>query len=318
MKLHHIRDVLAVAERGSLRAAAREIGIAQPAITRSLQELERELGVPLFERDSRGVSLTAMGEAFIPRARAIRAELIRAKDEIDQLRGEKHGHVTVALSMVPHIAMLPFVLRPFRLRYPDVRLDIIDAVFTTVESRMNDSTIDCYVGPLPELLSDRFVVEKLFDNTRVVVGRKGHPLSRARSLRELVNAEWISNSITAKAEHEFSPIFTRYRLPPPKLVMQSHSSITVISAIMSSDLLTMLPAQWDEYSPLRKDIQKIDVVEQLPASPICLIQRTGLPLTPAAEYFCDLMRRSGEHLGRKLERPVQGVTLRRTVSKKAN
>src|SRR4051812_45815245 len=113
MKLHHLRDLLAVADRGSLRAAARELGIAQPAITRSIQELERDLGVALFERKARGVTPTASGEALIRRARSVSNELLRARDEIEQLRGSTHGNVRVALSMVGHMALLPYVLRPF-------------------------------------------------------------------------------------------------------------------------------------------------------------------------------------------------------------
>ena len=68
MKLNSLRDFLAVAERGSLRAAARQLGVAQPAITRNIQELEKELGVVLFERQARGVTLSPMGEVFLRRA----------------------------------------------------------------------------------------------------------------------------------------------------------------------------------------------------------------------------------------------------------
>jgi LysR family transcriptional regulator, regulator of abg operon len=297
VKLHHLRDLLAVAEQGSLRAAARQLGIAQPAITRSIQELERDLGVPLFERKARGVTPTAMGDALIRRAKSVNNELLRARDEIEQLRGMTHGTVRVALSMVPHMALLPYTLRPFRVRYPNVHLDIIDAVFPTVASEMIDRTIDCYIGPPPEHLPDGLITEKLFDNTRVILGRKGHPLRQAKSLRELADAEWVTTSITAKAEHELGPLFLQHRLPPPKLVLQAHSALTLIVSLIYSDLLTMLPSQWTTFQPMSDALQTIDVSERLPAPPICIIQRAGLPLTPAAEHFCDLMRRAGAHMG---------------------
>ena len=159
VKLHHLRDFLAVAEQRSLRAAAREMGTAQPAVTRSIRELERELGVHLFERHARGVVLTKMGDAFLRRATSIKNELARAKDEIDQLRGLTQGTVRVALSMVPHLALLPYALRLFRHQFPDVRLDVIDAVFPTVAAEVTDGTIDCYVGPLPEVLPNGLVTE---------------------------------------------------------------------------------------------------------------------------------------------------------------
>ncbi|WP_394788191.1 LysR family transcriptional regulator [Rhodoferax sp.] len=296
MKLHHLRDLLAVAEQGSLRAAARELGMAQPAITRSIQELERELGVPLFERKARGAVPTAMGEAFIRRARSISNELLRARDEIEQLRGMTHGNLRVALSMVPHIAMLPYALRPFRQKYPNVRLDIIDAVFPTVATEISDGMIDCYIGPPPEYLPGELIAEQLFLNTRVIMGRKGHPLAQAKSLRELAQAEWVTTSITSKAEHELGPLFLQHGLPPPNLVLQAHSALTLIVSLLHSDLLTMLPVQWASFALTKDTLQAIEVVELLAAPPICIIQRAGLPLTPAAEYFCDLMRRAVGHM----------------------
>jgi DNA-binding transcriptional LysR family regulator len=292
MKLHHLRDLLAVADQGSVRAASREIGIAQPAITRSIRELERELGVPLFERRARGVVATAMGEAFIRRARTVDQELLRARDEIAQLRGMTHGSVRMALSMVPHMALLPEAIRPFRLRYPEVRLDIIDAVFPTVAADMNEGRIDCYIGPPPEQLPEGLLMEKLFDNTRVILARKGHPLAGARSLGELTGAEWVTTSITAQAEHELGPLFAHHRLPPPTLVLQAHSALTLIVSLLYSDLLTMLPVQWTHFPLTRDALQVIKVREVLAAPPICIIQRAGLPLTPAAEHLCVLLRRA--------------------------
>jgi LysR family transcriptional regulator of abg operon len=68
MKLSQLQEVVAIAEQGSVRAAARLLGIGQPTLTRSLAELERELGVTLFERRSRGVAATSLGQVFVTRA----------------------------------------------------------------------------------------------------------------------------------------------------------------------------------------------------------------------------------------------------------
>lgn len=296
MKFSSLRDFLAVAERGSLRAAARQLGVAQPAITRSIHELEKELGVVLFERRAQGVTLTAMGEVFHRRANCVRGELQKAKDEIDQLRGETHGKVTVCLSSVPHLALLPNALRPYRARFPHVKLEIIDAVFPRVEGALKDGTIDCYIGPVPSKLPSELTGEKLFDNYRLILGRKGHPLAKARSLAELVDAEWITTSITHKAEEELGPLFEQHGLPAPHLVMQAHSALTFLTAVAYSDLLMMLPIQWIQF-PLWKDVlQPINVAESLPAPPIFMVKRTAMPLTPAADYFCDMMRRASMHM----------------------
>lgn len=296
MKFNAIRDFLAVAERGSLRAAARQTGGSQPAMSRSIQELERELGVVLFERTGTGVKLTPMGQVFLRRASGVHNELRRAQEELDQLRGETYGRLTVALSSVPHLALLPNALRPFRQRYPRVTLDIIDAVFPTVELDLRESRIDCYIGPAPADAGSDLLVEKLFDNTRLIMGRKGHPLSGARSLAELVDAEWISTSITHVAEDELGPLFEKHGLPPPRLRMQLHSTLSFLVAMVYSDVLMMAPVQWTQSPLVRDKVAPIAVRELLPAPPVCLIRRAGLPLTPAADHFCDMMRRAVLHM----------------------
>lgn len=296
MKLNSLRDFLAVAERGSLRAAARQLGVAQPAITRNIQELEKELGVVLFERQARGVTLSPMGEVFLRRAKAIRSEIQRSQEELDQLRGETHGQIRVALSTVPHMALLPNVLQSFRQRYPDVKLTIVDSLLPKVEQQLADGTIDLYVGPVQENMAGGLKVEKLFDNTRVILGRIDHPLANARHLRDLVDAEWVTTSLTHDAQDELGPLFTQHGLPAPKLVVQAHSALTFLFVVAHSDLLMILPIQWTQAPLLRDAMQRIHVEEPLNAPPICIVQRSGLPLTPAAEYFSDMVRRASMHM----------------------
>lgn len=296
MKFAAVRDFLAVAERGSLRAAARQVGGSQPSMSRSIQDLEKELGVVLFERSISGVQLTQMGKVFLRRANTVRKEMQLAQEELDQLRGETHGRLTVALSSVPHIALLAETLKPFRLRYPKVTLDIIDAVYPNIEADLKSSRIDCYIGPAPSDVGSDLVSEKLFDNTRVIVGRKGHPLANATKLKELVDAEWITTSITHVAEEELGPLFAQHGLPPPHLVMQAHSALTFLVTLAHTDLLMMLPVQWTSAPPMRGILQPIHIEEVLPAPAIHLVQRSSMPLTPAAEYFCDMMRRAVLHM----------------------
>ena len=296
MKFSAVRDFLAVAERGGLRAAARYLGQAQPVITRSIQELEKELGVPLFERSAKGVRLTPMGQTFLRRAYSVRSELQKAKEEIDQLRGQAHGTVTVCLSSVPHLALLPNALGTFRKQFPTIDLHVIDAVFPNIETALVEGRVDIYVGPTPPVLPRELQGEKLFDNTRIVMCRKGHPLAGARSLAELVGAEWITTSITTKAEEELGPLFAAHGLPPPKLAMRAQSSLTFLVSMVYSDLLMMVPVQWVKF-PLWKDVlQQVRIKETLPAPPIGIVRRAGLPLTPAAEYFCDMVRRASHHM----------------------
>jgi LysR family transcriptional regulator, regulator of abg operon len=293
MKLHHFRHVVAIAEHGSLRAAARYLQLAQPALTRSLGELERELGAALFERQARGMVLTPVGQAFVRRATSVLNDVRRAREEVDQLQCGVGGSIVVGLSIAAHIAMLPKSIGPFRDRYPALHLHIIEGFYPTLEAGLRNGTVDFYIGPKPKgPLPPEFAQRDLFANTRTVLCRKDHPLSNARSLKELANSEWATTSITSRAEEELSELFKSFKLPPPRLILRSQSALTLIVSLAYSDLLAMVPKQWIEFAPTADVLSTIQIRETLPAPTIVLIHRSDVPLTPAATFLADLMHRT--------------------------
>ena len=186
MKLSHFRTAAAIAEHGSLRAAARNLGVAQPSLTRGLSELEREIGAPLFERRSKGMIATPIGEAFVRRATAILNDVRRAQEEAEQLRGNAVGQLTIGLSIAAHLWLLPKVLEPFRRRFAHVYLNIIEGFYPTLEHHLQNGSIDFYVGPDPGQKLPRVLrKDTLFAGRRTVLCRARHPLARAKSLKEL-------------------------------------------------------------------------------------------------------------------------------------
>jgi DNA-binding transcriptional LysR family regulator len=217
VKLSHFCTAAAIAEHGSLRAAARNLGVAQPSLTRSLSELEREIGTPLFERRSKGMIATPIGEAFVRRATAILNDVRRAQEEVEQLRGNAVGQLTVGLSIAAHLWLLPKVLEPFRRRFAHVHLNIIEGFYPTLEQHLQNGSIDFYVGPDPGQKLPRVLrKDTLFAGRRAVLCRAKHPLARAQSLRELTDAEWITTSITPTADKELGALFKRYGLSEPE------------------------------------------------------------------------------------------------------
>ena len=293
MKLHQLRDVIAVADQGSLRAASRELGVAQSAITKSVQQLERELDAPLFERHKRGVIVTPAGAAFVQRARLALGELGRARDEIGQSRRGGGGSVTVSLSTVPHMAMLPAALGPFLERYPDVRLTLLEALgFNSAEPQMRSGAVDVYIGVAPAAkLPAEYRVEPLFRNARFVVARAGHARARAGSLRELVDERWAVSS-AEQAKSGFAALFRRHHCRVPERLTFATSILSQLVLAISAGMLMIAPKQALEFSPYKGRLVRIPVREEIDAPSIVIVRRAASPLTPAAEYFCDLMRRA--------------------------
>jgi len=295
LKLSHIRNVLAVAEAGSLRAAGRRLGITQPAITRSIRDMEKELGLSLFTRGANGVTLTEMGRIFVRRAVTVESELRRVREELEQAQGNFVGQVSVAMGAASSIALMPSILPGFRKAYPKALIRLSESMFQAIEQDILSGEIDFYVGPLDvDLSSTRLVVERLFDNSRFVVGRKGHPMGHARTLAELRDAQWVRPTFSSHdVEVDFAAMFERAGLPQPEIAMHARSSLMTLLAVAHSDLLTVLPRQWLEFSTMADAIQVIHLDEILRAAPVCIVRRGDMPLTPLAERLCDLVRRAG-------------------------
>lgn len=294
MKLNQLRDVVAVAKAGSLRSAGRTLGIAQPAITRSIREIEHELGATLFERHARGVRLTEMGRVFVRRAESIQTEMRRAQEEIDQLRGQLTGQITLAVSTASAMSLLPKALQNFRKTYPDAVLKISESFFAPVERDLLSGKIDFYVGPFePSSTGNTFVVEELFPNQRRVVARRNHPLAGAGSFAELAGARWLRPAVAERnTEGDFDLAFAEFGIPDPNIVLHARSALITMLAVANSDLLTVVPQQWLEFPLFAGLIEAFDL-PAFRAAPICMLRRQDLPLTPLAEHLCDQVRRAG-------------------------
>jgi LysR family transcriptional regulator of abg operon len=293
MKLHHMRNVIAVVDRGSLRAAAKHLGLAQPAMSRSIRELEQELGVVLFERNKFGMALTKVGELFVRRARGVHAELQRTLDEVEQFRGVDRGTIVVAFSPSTLVALLPTIIAPFRRKFPNVRIKVLEGALPAIETQLRDGLVDLYYGPVAKGFSDAaLTIDVLFENRRMIVGRQGHPLQHATSLEQLAGAAWLTPQVDLDSDNEVNSFFESAGLPPPNIVMQASSGMSMVTIVATSDLLAPAPQQWLDVIETTHRLVRI-AVRNIPNAPhICAIRRNNMPLTPAAEYMNDLAKRA--------------------------
>ncbi|WP_206244662.1 LysR family transcriptional regulator [Novosphingobium terrae] len=311
MKFNHLRRFVAVAERGSMRSAARELGIPQPVITRSIQELERELGVQLFERSINGIVLTPIAEKILRRAKVMETEMERTLEEVDQYKGKEVGTLTIGLSSGAHVGILPKVLAPFRKRYPKVRIKVVEGLFPKLETDIRDGIIELYVGPIPrERFGADLTVDLLFENQRIIVGRQGHPLSQATSIMDLKDAQWVATPVMMDSENEVNAIYTAVDMPPPNIVAQASSGLSILSIVASSDLLAPLPHLWSDFISSTKFACIIPIKQTTFSPPICVARQSRLLLSPPGQFFTDLVHRVAVNHKRSLVSSVEsGGTL---------
>jgi DNA-binding transcriptional LysR family regulator len=192
VEIDQVQALVAIVRGGGFTRAASALHLSQPAVSRRLHLLERELGAPLFERMRSGVLLTDAGRAFLPHAEALLASMRDGIAAVRALDGADRGAITLAL--VGTLASTPLTarLRAFRAGSPGVQLRLRTALSDEVSAlvRRGDATLGLRydVDPHPELVS-----AVIHDEPRLVVCAPRHRLARARAVtpKMLEGEAWI-------------------------------------------------------------------------------------------------------------------------------
>ncbi|HTJ95492.1 MAG TPA: LysR family transcriptional regulator, partial [Pararobbsia sp.] len=122
MRPHQLKALVAAADHGSIRAAARSVFLSQGALTKALKELEGEVDVALITRSTQGIQLTEAGRLLYVRASAIIAQMTAARDAVDRLKGESEGTLRAAISPLTAVTFFPRAYLAFRRRMPNVEV----------------------------------------------------------------------------------------------------------------------------------------------------------------------------------------------------
>ena len=140
--LEGLRGFVAIARRASFQLATSELNISAPALTRRIQRLEAAIGAPLFERTTRRVQLTPIGELLLPRARGILKDLEDALSAIDDQLASRSGQLSLACIPTATKLLLPQILRSFHEHRPQTRIRIVEGNVAGVTAAVLDGSVD--------------------------------------------------------------------------------------------------------------------------------------------------------------------------------
>ncbi|HWZ27140.1 MAG TPA: LysR substrate-binding domain-containing protein [Gemmatimonadales bacterium] len=180
MEFRHLRYFAAVAEARNLTGAAKNAHVAQPALSRAMQDLEKELGVKLFERHARGVSLTLAGEAFAQGAARILVEVATAFDRADAVAGGRRGRLVMGAMLSAIATGIPTQVEDLlRREHPEVTLVLKDSDPPDITEGVLDGTFDLTLAVESGALPTPLVSEPLWaDPVDQVLVPARHPLAR--------------------------------------------------------------------------------------------------------------------------------------------
>ena len=293
MEMQHLHHFIVTARLGSVGRAAEELNLTQSGISRSIRTLEDYLGLPLFKREAKGVTLTEFGEQLLPRAQGIWNARARTLNEMMAYKSLKSGHVEIGIHNVFAYAMATETLADFTLAYPNVDMTVVTRSDPELSRRLVKEELDFgFTLFVPGFRDPRLVYETLFVLPCGTYASPGHPLAGAKrvSVERLAEQEWaLSGSAALRAT--FTSFFTDRGLLPPARLVQSSSIALLVSLVSRHNFLTVLPQAVAEAPLLAGRLVRIDAAETPASDPDGgLVYRPDIIRTPAVTILMGMFR----------------------------
>jgi len=283
MHLKQIQNFVMVVETGSIHAAARALGVSQPAVTKSIRSLETELHAQLLQRTPHGVVPTPAGRMFFARARVAQAELRKAEEELTQTGNDAAGTVAFGVGPVAAVLVAPQAVTRFHQQFRRARIRVVEGFLPVLLPLVRDGSLDFAIGPRVDSKPDpALAFRPLFREDFVVVARKGHPLRHSRSLAQLTGADWLSFGGSGVPNGPLDRAFSSAGLAVPRQVVQCDSYNIVVSVLATTDMLGIIARRMLTSPLARESLQEIAVAERPPMLTVGLFMRTDPPLTQLA------------------------------------
>lgn len=292
MKLHQLEALVASAETGSIRSAARRLGVSQPAITRALRELETQQQLPLLLRSPSGLDFTAHGQELLVHAKLILNQMHQAEDMMSLRRGRLEGRLCLGVTPWVSLTLLPQVMRDFRQRMPGVRLELFDSFAMIALPLLREGSMDLAIGqPAPGMTTQEFRIEPLLRYDTGIMVRRGHPRAGCGNLRDLMDQDWVLNFAPDDGERLIEDVFLPHGVrPDPGRILRANSPLMAQALVEQADMCAWVPRAMATASMFADRVMLLELPEQFPRCDLCLISRRNTPLGPATEVFVDCLK----------------------------
>lgn len=289
-KLEQYRIFKEVADTGNISGTAKKLYISQSAVSQSVKLLEEGLGVRLFSRTSRGVSLTAEGRLLYDYAAKALALLEAGEERLAQTRELLTGELAIgANDTLTKYYLLPF-LQAYHKRYPHIRVKICNGTSRKVLELLHTGQVDLAFATAPE--DDRpFVVRTCFNTHQVFVAAPDYDcdFDRVYTLEEMSRFPLILLERTASSRRYLEEFFLRHGLKlEPEIELASHNLLLSLARIGLG--VACVTEELSASSFQRGIIRKIQVEEEIPSRTVAMCTRRDSEPSAAARRFMEFVK----------------------------
>ncbi|MGB9331238.1 MAG: HTH-type transcriptional regulator CysB [Steroidobacteraceae bacterium] len=298
MKLHQLRYLAAVAQSGlNITAAAHKLHTSQPGVSKQIKLLEDELGFQIFVREGRNLTrITPAGQQVIERALRILQEAQSIRDLSTELRDEGRGSLSIGTTHTQARYVLPDVIREFRGRYPQVRLNLHQGTSEQIAEMVASDRIDCAIATGSEQLFADLTLLPCYRWHRVVIVPRSHPLAEGGrlSFKALAAYPLISYTFSFTGPSSLHEAFARAGLVPNVAITARDADVieTYVRLGLGVGIVAHMAINEDD-----PDLKAIDAAHLFPAHTTWIGFRRGTLLRKYMYEFAQLL---APHLERRL------------------
>jgi len=291
LRMRQVALMLAIEEQRTLRAAAAQLGMTQPAATKMLQELEDALGQPLFERVGRGLRLNAAGDCVMGHFHGLRGTVQALMREIEELRLGSAGKLRIGSIMAASPDHLTDAILQLKRLYPLMAVEVAIDTSDRLTEQLREGLIDVVIGRVPNLSRRDFLVRPIAEEKLVVVAATGHPLAGKRSVsfEALQQYPWILQPLGSPMREVLEQEFRSRHTPLPRGLIETSSILTTTNLLTGSEMIAVFPesvaGRYRQHGLL--GILRYPLVHQLPS--YGSIVRRDRPATAMARRFLGLL-----------------------------
>ncbi|MGE8318696.1 MAG: LysR family transcriptional regulator [Comamonas sp.] len=244
LRMRQIALMLAIHEQRTLRGAAAQLGMSQPAATKMLHELEGALGLRLFERVGRGLQLNGAGERVLDYCQSLRGSMEALNRELVELRQGSAGRLAVGSIMAASPGRLTNALLGIKRQSPLLSIEVAVDTSDRLLAQLREGVLEVVVGRMADAHGEDYRFRAIDDEELVVVAGLAHPLARKRTvtLEALLAHAWVLQPAGSPMRALIDQEFRDRGLSLPRGLIETGSILTSINLVRSSQMVAVIPA----------------------------------------------------------------------------
>jgi len=293
LQLKQFRQLLAISKTGSIRQAANELSISQPALSRSIKAIEESLSVKLMSRGPRGVKLTKFGKTLVDYGKQIDFSVRFAGEEIEELQGRNGGNVNMGIGPYEGVNVGHLAIDNLLRKRPDGQISVIENNFDALAKALMDGEIDIMLGPsLAGKRTPGLKTEVLAETEVVFALRAEHPLAELDyvSLSKICEADWILPTPQTRAVTFFDSLFIDEGYAPPKGPIIMPPGPAAIALLKRRNLITMISRDLISHELTTGELKVLPISNKALTLPLQLTTREFGKLGPACRDMISEIR----------------------------